>query len=77
MSDFEIIMLNEQNSRKHICKIHYNNFIFAEIATVDEEIIIRFFRHPINYDWQFKIDQAIENIKLAKEKYLAAAQSLP
>ncbi len=70
MSKFEIAILNYFDREDPVAEICYDRVQWAEISFKDNGFFMQFYPHPTKEYWEFPYNEAIENLKKAKEKLL-------
>ncbi|MDX8430649.1 MAG: hypothetical protein SNF33_02415 [Candidatus Algichlamydia australiensis] len=69
MKGFEIVICDMPDRENIVAEIHYKGEYWAEISNEDHEFVIQFYPHPNKEFWEFNLEQALEALEKAKERY--------
>lgn len=69
MEDFEITVASLPDRENIVAEIAYKGYQWVELSNECGKFIIQFYPHPNEDFWEFPIDEALNILQKAKEKY--------
>ena len=69
-SKFEIEVACLPSEEDLVCEIYYDGFQWVQIFRKNSQNLIQFYSHPTNNEWEFSLNDALEVLEMAKEKFL-------
>jgi len=73
---FEILIASLPDRERVVAEIFYENVQWVEISQETDELLIQFYPHPKEDQWEFPFDEAMQALEKAKNRLIRDEKSI-